>query len=48
MPMIAHYSLVMQKWPPDVDPVALILWIKEPLKYVYQQEAHFRLVSRGK
>jgi hypothetical protein len=39
-------TLTNNKWPPDVDSVALILWIKQLPEYLYQQEAILSLRSR--
>ena len=41
-----RHCLHEHKRPPDDDPVALILWIKELTEYLYQQEAVFLIVSR--
>jgi len=43
-----RHCLHENKRPPDDDPVALILRIKELPKYVVQKEADFLLGSRDK
>ena len=44
--IVAFLMLIYRKWPPDIDPVAIFLCIKEPLEYLYQQKPDFPLIAR--